>query len=382
MAARLPIVLVNGKMSELPDTDVLSVIVSTSSYALSASYVSDGAFASGSVVSASYALSASYAPFSGTVNGTSTSAVFLTIEDLDAGDLVNIFDNTGSYHIRNADYRSELKNAVGYVTTSFSSGSLATVYFDGIIAGLSSVSGEDQFLSASGKFNSNPPTEDGYYIQFIGTALSISSIEFSPSSTIGLSTISTASYIPIFTSSSFSLSASYAASTLVSVTSSYSISPFIKVDASEFIPRSSSGCEITTSETNTNFINRKFLAFDPSSAEYAQYWFNWPPDWNTAKVTFYWTATANSGSAVLYAGMRTFANVSSQDGVIGEYQGIISIYTGSNICIESTTNPITPSGSIGSLQRTVLQIYRDPLHPADNLSTDLLLEGVVIYKGS
>lgn len=360
MAVRLPIVLVNGKLAELPDTDILSVLVS----------------------SASYAISASYAPFTGTVSGTSTSATFLTTENLDAGNLVNIFDNTGSYHVRNADYRSELKNAVGYVTTSFSSGSLATVYFDGIIAGLSSISGEDQFLSASGKFSSTPPTNDGYYLQYVGNALSNSSVEFSPSITIGLSSISTSSYIPVFTSSSYSLSSSYASTSSTSITSSYSISPFIKVDASEFIPRSSSGCAITSSETSTNFINRTFLAFDPSSAEYAQYWFNWPPDWITAKVTFYWTATANSGSAVLYAGMRTFANVSSQDGVIGEYQGVISTYTGSNICIESTTNPITPSGSIGPLQRTVLQIYRDPLHPSDNLSTDLLLEGVVIYKGS
>lgn len=173
-----------------------------------------------------------------------------------------------------------------------------------------------------------------------------------------------------------------ASSALLTITSSYSISPFIKADASEFITRLSSGCNITSSETSTNFINRTFLAFDPVSVEYAQYWFNWPPDWTSAKVTFYWTATANSGSAVLYAGMRTFANASSQNGVIGEYQGVISTYTGSNICIESTTNPITPSGSIGPLQRTVLQIYRDSIHPSDNLITDLLLEGVVIYKGS
>lgn len=353
MAARLPIVLVNGKLAELPTTDVLSVMIPSSSYTISASY----------------------APL-GSVSGTSTSAEFYTIENLDAGNIVNIFNDTGSYRIRNADYRSDLKNAIGYVTTSFSSGSLATVYFDGIIAGLSTVNGEEQFLSSSGKINNNPPSEGGYYIQYIGNTLSISSIEFSPSLMIGLENISTASYIPIFTSSSYSTSASF------STTSSYSISPFISVDASEFKPRSSSGCEITSSETGTNFINRTFLAFDPSSAEYAQYWFNWPPDWNTAKVTFYWTATASSGSAVLYAGMRTFANASSQNGAFGDYQGIVSTYTGSNICVESTTNPITPSGSISPLQRTVLQIYRDPIHPSDNLSTDLLLESVVIYKGS
>jgi hypothetical protein len=353
MAARLPIVLVNGKLAELPTTDVLSVIVPSSSYTISASYAPGGS-----------------------ASGTSTSATFYTIEDLEVGNLVNIFNDTGSYRARNADYRTELKNAIGYVTTSVSSGSLATVYFDGILAGLSNINGEDQFLSSSGKFNNNPPGVNGYYIQYIGNALSTSSIEFSPSSIIGLENISTASYIPIFTSSSFSISSS------IAITSSYSISPFIKVDASELRPRSSSGCEITSSETPTNFINRTFLAFDSANAEYAQYWFNWPPDWNTARITFYWTATASSGSAVLYAGMRTFTNASSQNGEFGDYQGIISTYTGSNICVESTTNPIVPSGSINPLQRTVLQIYRDPTHPSDNLSTDLLLEGIVIYKGS
>jgi hypothetical protein len=166
------------------------------------------------------------------------------------------------------------------------------------------------------------------------------------------------------------------------VTSSYTISPFISVDASEFKPRSTDGCELTSSETSINFINRTFLAFDSSTVEYAQYWFNWPPDWNTARVTFYWTSIASSGSAVLYAGMKTFENTESQNGTFGNYQGVISTYTGSNICVESTTNPIIPSGSINPLQRTILQIYRDPIHPSDNLSTDLLLEGIVIYKGS
>lgn len=167
-----------------------------------------------------------------------------------------------------------------------------------------------------------------------------------------------------------------------SLSSSYSITPFISVDASDFITRNTNGCELTSSETSTFFINRNFLAFDSVNIEYAQFWFNWPADWNTAKVTFFWTSPEISGSAVLYAGMKTFTSASNQDGDFGTYQGVISTYTGSNICVESTTNPIIPSGSINPLQRTILQIYRDPTHPFDNLISDLLLEGVLIYKGS
>ena len=180
-------------------------------------------------------------------------------------------------------------------------------------------------------------------------------------------------------SSVFSLTSSQALISNQSISSSYSNIKYINVDASEFIPRLTNGCNIINVETNTNFINRTCLAFDPDIIEYAQYWFHWPPGWTSATITFYWTSTSVSGSAVLYAGMRTFENASLQDGNFGEYRGVISTYTGSNICVTSTTNPIYPSGSINPLQRTVLQIYRDPTHPSDNLVTDLLLEGVVIY---
>jgi len=179
--------------------------------------------------------------------------------------------------------------------------------------------------------------------------------------------------------SSYSITSSYSNT---STTSSYSVGSYIFVDANEFIPRVTDGCDVQLSETPVNLINRYYLAFDPNNVEYAQYWFYWPPNWTTATVTFYWTSTATSGSAVLYAGMRTFEAAASQDLEIGEYQGIISTYTGSNICVISTTNNITPSGSINAFQRTVLQIYRDPSHPSDDLTTDLLLEGVVINKGS
>lgn len=360
--------------SQIITSSISASYSTTSSFTITASYALN-AVGSPSVSSswASSSLSSSYALISNRAyiadKAPITTSIY-TIEALESSSLVNIFYTGSSYFARAADFSNINKEATGYVTESYSSGSLATVHFSGIITGLSGLNSGDQYLSSSGKPSGSYPTSTGYFVQYIGKALTSTSIEFSPSVPIGLSTTSTSSLSPTFTSASYSLS------------SSYSISDFIRVDASEFNPRLTNGCGTSSVETITNFINRDFLTFDPVSIEYAQYWFNWPAGWNSAKITFYWTATADSGSAVLFAGMRTFENASSQNGAFGIYQGIASTYTGSNICIVSTTDPVIPSGSINAWQRTVLQIYRDPTNPSDNLTTDLLLEGVSIHRAS
>ena len=51
----------------------------------------------------------------------------------------------------------------------------------------------------------------------------------------------------------------------------------IHADAADFIPRTTNGCGIDSTETSTNRVNRDVLLFDAAAIEYAQYWFAWPP---------------------------------------------------------------------------------------------------------
>jgi hypothetical protein len=62
MNLRLPLVLVNGRINELPANDVLAVVVASASYSVTASYAS-----SSLNISASYALTSSYSIDSGVI---------------------------------------------------------------------------------------------------------------------------------------------------------------------------------------------------------------------------------------------------------------------------------------------------------------------------
>lgn len=180
-------------------------------------------------------------------------------------------------------------------------------------------------------------------------------------------------------SSSNSISSSY------SITSSYSLNAidFINIDASEFIPTLTSGCGITTQEVvgTTVPINRDFLVFNATSTTYAGTWFSWPANWTSAMATIHWTATADSGSARMRAGLRCYGLGSSQnEGADLLVQGVNVTYTGSNTYVRSVIEDIIPYGTASAGNRTYLVITRAPTNVADTLTSELLVEGVTLTK--
>lgn len=188
-------------------------------------------------------------------------------------------------------------------------------------------------------------------------------------------------------SSSYSITSSYA---LNNAGSSGSALSAIKADASEFIPRTSNGCGIDSQETSVFRVNRDFLTFDSATAEFAQYWFNWPSGWNSATVTFFWLVnTANTGSVVWDASMIGFPDSSSADVQFTTSQSVVdSSWPLPNYIMISPSSsniyPITQSSaiSLSAGNRVVLQIWRDPTHPLDTNPFDALLEGVLIQQGT
>lgn len=102
-------------------------------------------------------------------------------EALAAGDLVNIWNDSGTEKVRKADATTEGKESVGFVKSSFSSGVEADVYFEGRITGLSGLTpGARQYLSAAsaGQATATAPSTAGNVVQFIGVAVSATEIDF------------------------------------------------------------------------------------------------------------------------------------------------------------------------------------------------------------
>ena len=114
--------------------------------------------------------------------------VMATSENLSAGDLVNIWNDSGTRKARKAD-ASNGRRAHGFVLSSSTSPNNATVYMSGDITGLSSLTpGTAYYVSAStaGAATATSPTGTGNYTQEIGIAVSATAISFNPQQPITL----------------------------------------------------------------------------------------------------------------------------------------------------------------------------------------------------
>lgn len=106
----------------------------------------------------------------------------VTSENLSAGNLVNVWDNSGTLNARKADATAAGKRAHGFVLASTTSGQNATVYFDGTITGLSGLTlGATYFLNTTaGAMTTTAPSTTGNVVQEVGVATSATTFDFSP----------------------------------------------------------------------------------------------------------------------------------------------------------------------------------------------------------
>lgn len=101
-------------------------------------------------------------------------------ENLEAGDLVNIWNDSGTPKARLADANAT-KQADGYVLADVASGDPATVYSQGMNDQLSGMTGGiEQYLSASvpGGVTATPPTGSGNLVQRVGKAFNATTLDF------------------------------------------------------------------------------------------------------------------------------------------------------------------------------------------------------------
>ena len=114
--------------------------------------------------------------------------VMASSENLAAGDLVNIWNDSGTRKARKAD-ASNGRRAHGFVISSVTSPANATVYLSGDITGLTSLTpGTAYYLSGTtaGASTSTSPSTAGQISQEIGIAVSTTAIAFQPQQPITL----------------------------------------------------------------------------------------------------------------------------------------------------------------------------------------------------
>lgn len=105
-------------------------------------------------------------------------AVVEATENLAAGDLVNIYNSTGS-KCRKADATTAGKHAHGFVLSSVTSGQNATIYLEGTNDQVTGLTPGDQFLSTTaGIPTATAPSGSGNVVQNVGVATSATSLNF------------------------------------------------------------------------------------------------------------------------------------------------------------------------------------------------------------
>jgi hypothetical protein len=105
-------------------------------------------------------------------------------ENLSAGDIVNIWNNTSVLGVRKADASGGVaKKAIGFVKSAVTSGQTATIYLDGTINGLTGLTiGATYVLSdttAGGVLVlASAPSATGHILQTVGVASSATELLF------------------------------------------------------------------------------------------------------------------------------------------------------------------------------------------------------------
>lgn len=108
-------------------------------------------------------------------------------EALAAGNMCNVWNDAGTPKLRKADASSPGKRCNTFVQAGFSAGQQALAFTESIVTGLSGLTaGARYFLSNTvpGGITTDPITQSGHILQYVGTALSDTELAFEPADPI------------------------------------------------------------------------------------------------------------------------------------------------------------------------------------------------------
>ena len=153
------------------------------------------------------------------------------------------------------------------------------------------------------------------------------------------------------------------------------------IAASQWIPRTTTGVGVDSTETTTNRQNFDQLLFDAATDEFAQALVVMPTNYNAGQVTarFYWTATTGSGAVVWGLQGLAYSDDDALDTATGTAQTVTDTLLAANdMMISGATSSVTIGGTPGANKAVQFQIYRDADAGGDTLAVDARLLGVEI----
>lgn len=157
----------------------------------------------------------------------------------------------------------------------------------------------------------------------------------------------------------------------------------IWLPAGSALPRATSGAaEASPAETSTNKVNYAYLDFDPDSAEYCQWQFQMPHDYDGGTVTaqIFWGAGSGSGNVVWATQLLMIENLDLLDTAFGTAVSVTDALSATTkIHITDETAAITPGGTAAADNWCVVQLYRNAAATADTLTADARMIGVALY---
>lgn len=158
------------------------------------------------------------------------------------------------------------------------------------------------------------------------------------------------------------------------------VSSSVWVGAGEFIPRSTNGAGVNSSETSTHKRNYDTLDFDAGATEEGGDVLLVLPDnyaGGTITVTFYWTADSGSGTVIWKCAARSFENDTALDTATGTAQSSTdTLITAGDMHISPATSAITIAGSPAARTPIGFTVTRDSA--TDTLAVDARLIGIEI----
>ena len=153
------------------------------------------------------------------------------------------------------------------------------------------------------------------------------------------------------------------------------------IAASQWIPRTTTGVGVDSTQTTTNLQNFDQLLFDAATDEFAQALVVMPTNYNAGQVTarFYWTATTGSGAVVWGLQGLAYSDDDALDTATGTAQTVTDTLLAANdMMISGATSSVTIGGTPGANKAVQFQIYRDADAGGDTLAVDARLLGVEI----
>lgn len=156
----------------------------------------------------------------------------------------------------------------------------------------------------------------------------------------------------------------------------------IWVPAAAMTPRTTNGAAPGVIQVNTD-VMVNYLAYDPTTTEYAQFFINMPKGWDegTFIVQFIWTHPATVTNFGVRWGIKAASwgdanNMNSW----GTEQEVTDTGGFTHFCFQSPeTSALTASNTPDPENMVWFEVYRDPADAADNMAVDAWLLGVRVH---